>query len=223
VTLVERLEAAHAAAAGHAAPGEEVVGVLPAEPGTGERVYVLAFSAQPGDEELTYLAIDSRHEPIRDRQLVRDAATILALSERAEEASGAMMGDELIERFSNTAQRLSEIGEEAGAAACAAAVDALRELGAAAAGPRVASPGFLDSVAYAAADVGAALGEVQRVAELVAEADPESPAARLLWEGLAAAAQAGQPEDFARAMAATTAAAEAMVDEVCEHYRLPLV
>ena len=71
--------------------------------------------------------------------------------------------------------------------------------------------------------MGAALGEVQRVAELVAEADPESPAARLLWEALAVAAQAGQPEDFARAMAATTSAAEAMVDEVCEHYRLALV
>jgi hypothetical protein len=221
VTLVDRLEEAHAVAAVHAAPGEEVVGVLPAEPGTGERVYVLAFSSQ--DETLSYLAIDSRHEPIRDRQLVRDAATILALSERAEEASGAMMSGELIERFASTAQQLRELGEEAGAAACRVALEALRELETAAAGPRVASPVFLDSVAYAAADVGAALGEVQRVAELVAEADPESPAARLLWEALAVAAQAGQPEDFARAMAATTSAAEAMVDEVCEHYRLALV
>jgi hypothetical protein len=58
---------------------------------------------------------------------------------------------------------------------------------------------------------------------MVAEAGPESPAARLLWEALGAAAQAGQPEDFARAMAATTGAAEALVDEVCERYRLPLV
>jgi len=221
VTLVEHLEQAHAAASGHAAPGEEVVGVLPAEPGTGERVYVLAFASP--DETLSYLAIDSRHEPIRDRQLVRDAATILALSERAEEASGAMMGAELIERFAGAAERLDELGEAAGAAACRTALQALRELEAVAAGPRVASPVFLDSVAYAAADVGAALGEVQRVAELVAEADPEGLAARVLWEALAVAAQAGQPEDFARAMAATTGAAEAMVDEVCERYRLPLV
>ena len=220
MSLVERLEEAHAAAAAHAEPGEEVVGVLPAEPGTGERVYVLAFSA---GEAISYLAIDSRHEAIHDRQLVRDAATILALAERAEEASGAMLGPELIERFGATAQQLDQLGEASGAAACRAAVEALRELEAAAAGPRVASPAFLDAVAYAAADVGAALGEVQRVAEEVAEGGPETPAARLLWEALAAAAQAGQPEDFARAMAATTGAAEAIVEEVVEHYRLPLV
>lgn len=220
MTLVERLEEAHAAASGHASAGEEVVGVLPAEPGTGERVYMLAFSS---GEALSYLAIDSRHEPIHDRQLVRDAATILALAERAEEASGAIMGPELIDRFGACAEQLDGLGVAAGAAACRAAVDALRELEAAAAGPRVASPAFLDSVAYAAADVGAALGEVQRIAEEVAEADPTQPAARLLWEALGAAAQAGQPEDFARAMAATTGAAEAMVAEVCERYRLPLV
>ena len=220
MTLVERLEEAHAAAAGHAAPGEEVVGVLPAEPGTGERVYVLAFRS--GDS-LTYLAVDSRHEPIRDRQLVRDAATILALAERAEEASGAMMGPALIQRYDATAQELDALGEAGAAASCRAAVEALRELEAAAAGPRVASPAFLDAVAYAAADVGAALGEVQRVSEEIAQADPESPAARLLWEALGAAAQAGQPEDFARAMAATTGAAEAMVDEVVDRYRPPLV
>jgi len=220
VTLVEHLEEAHAAAVGHAGPGEEVVGVLPAEPGVGERVYVLAFSS---GEALSYLAIDSRHEPIHDRQLVRDAATILALSERAEEASGAMMGPELIDRFTDAAVTLDELGQPAGAAACRAAIDALRELETAAAGPRVASPAFLDGVAYAAADVGAALGEVQRVAEDVATADPEQPAARVLWETLGAAAQAGQPEDFARAMAATTGAAQAMVDEVVEGYRLPLV
>jgi hypothetical protein len=220
MTLVERLEEARAAAAGHASPGEEVVGVLPAEPGTGERVYVLAFSA---GEALSYLAIDSRHEPIHDRQLVRDATTILALAERAEEASGAMMGPQLIERFTVVAEQLESLGETSAAGACRAAVDALRELEAAAAGPRVASPAFLDRVAYAAADVGAALGEVQRVAEEIAGADAERPAARLVWEALGAAAQAGQPEDFTRAMAATTAAAEAMVDDVCERYRLPLV
>ena len=220
MTLVDHLEQAHAAAEELAEPGEEVVGVLPAEPGAGERVYVLAFSS---GETLSYLALDSRHEPIRDRQTVRDAATILALAERAEEASGAIMGPELIDRFGAAAQRLDELGEAPGAAACRAAVEALRELEAAAAGPRVASPAFLDGVAYASADVGAALGEVQRVAEAVAGADPEAPAARLLWEALGAAAQAGQPEDFARAMAATTGAAEAMVDDVCERYRLPLV
>ena len=64
--------------------------MLPAEPGAGERVYVLAFSS---GETLSYLALDSRHaaDP-RPPARARRGTTILALAERAEEASGAIWG-----------------------------------------------------------------------------------------------------------------------------------
>ena len=97
----------------HAAEGEELTGIVPAEPRPGIRVYVCAFSnerrldgahqraeapASPapraGDgEETTWLVLDADARPVEDRSLVRDAVSIAALFELAEEATGAV-GDE---------------------------------------------------------------------------------------------------------------------------------
>ena len=59
--------------------------VLAAEPHPGERVYVCAFDE--GDGGRSWLAFDRDGEPIRDRQRVRDAVSILALCELAEETA----------------------------------------------------------------------------------------------------------------------------------------
>jgi hypothetical protein len=75
------------AAVRHAIDGEELVGIVPAEPGSGVRVYVCAF----GDgEETSWLVLDANGAPVGDRSLVRDAVSIAALYELAEEATGAV-------------------------------------------------------------------------------------------------------------------------------------
>ncbi len=74
------------AAIRHAAEGEELTGIVPAEPGSGVRAYVCAFT-DGGDT--TWLVLDGDGRPVEDRSLVRDAVSIAALYELAEEATGA--------------------------------------------------------------------------------------------------------------------------------------
>ena len=73
------------AAIRHAAEGEELTGIVPAEPGSGVRAYVCAFTE--GDET-SWLVLDAEGRPVEDRSLVRDAVSIAALYELAEEATG---------------------------------------------------------------------------------------------------------------------------------------
>ena len=75
--------------------------MLPAEPGSGALVYLVAFE---GDGELTYLALDEGHQPVGDRRLVRDAVAMLALAERAEEASVALQAEQLDQVFATAEQ-----------------------------------------------------------------------------------------------------------------------
>ncbi len=65
--------------------GEELAGIIPAEPGSGVRVYLCAYRA---DDETSWLVLDGDGNPVDDRSLVRDAVSIAALQELAEEASG---------------------------------------------------------------------------------------------------------------------------------------
>jgi hypothetical protein len=86
VELEQELRRIADAAVRHAAEGEELTGIVPAEPGTGVRVYVCAF----GDgQETSWLVLDSDGRPVEDRSLVRDAVSIAALYELAEEITGA--------------------------------------------------------------------------------------------------------------------------------------
>jgi hypothetical protein len=73
------------AAVRHAAEGEELTGIVPAEPGSGVRAYVCAFT---DGEETSWLVLDADGGPVEDRSLVRDAVSIAALYELAEEATG---------------------------------------------------------------------------------------------------------------------------------------
>ena len=73
------------AAARHAADGEDVAGIVPTEPASGIRLYVCAY----GSEDATsWLVLDATGVVVRDRELVRDAVSIAALCEVAEEAAG---------------------------------------------------------------------------------------------------------------------------------------
>lgn len=73
------------AAVVYAANGEELVGIVPAEPASGLRLYVCAYG-QEG--EATWLVLDATGVPVEERALVRDAVSIAALCEVAEEAAG---------------------------------------------------------------------------------------------------------------------------------------
>jgi hypothetical protein len=72
-------------AARHAADGEDVAGIVPAEPAGGLRLYVCAY----GSEDATsWLVLDATGVPVSDRALIRDAVSIAALCELAEDAAG---------------------------------------------------------------------------------------------------------------------------------------
>jgi len=73
------------AAVAYAGDGEELVGIVPAEPASGLRLYVCAFGRE---EEATWLVLDATGVPVEERALVRDAVSIAALCEVAEEAAG---------------------------------------------------------------------------------------------------------------------------------------
>jgi hypothetical protein len=64
--------------------GEQVEAVLPAEPAAGARTYLVAFAAN-GDG-LSWLALDDAGEPVTSRDRVREAVSITALCEVAEDA-----------------------------------------------------------------------------------------------------------------------------------------
>jgi hypothetical protein len=107
-----------------AADGEEVAGIVPAEPANGIRVYVCAY----GDGEATsWLVFDATAVPVQDLQLIRDAVSIAALCELAEEAAGSEPDDA---RVASPAL-LDELGATGGpevAAAVGGASEAVSEL-----------------------------------------------------------------------------------------------
>ncbi len=81
------------AAARYAAPGEELAAVVPVEPASGERVYLCAFARADGTQ--SWLGLDDRGSPLTNRTLIRDAASIAALVEVAEESAASVpSGDE---------------------------------------------------------------------------------------------------------------------------------
>jgi hypothetical protein len=71
-------------AASFAEPGERVAAALVAEPSEGARVYVYSYER---DGTLSWLALDGNGEALTSRSLVREAVSLVALCEIAEEAA----------------------------------------------------------------------------------------------------------------------------------------
>lgn len=151
VSLEEELSAVGAAAAAHAAEGEAVVAVIPTEPGSGARVYLVAY--ERGGER-SWLALDAAGSPVADRALVRDAVAIAAMVELAEESAGG--GDVGALRARLVELRLTDEPEGIEEAEIAAAElqEAIQQI------PRVASVAYLDELGRATAKLEQALGEV---------------------------------------------------------------
>jgi hypothetical protein len=154
VLIRDNLERIAEVAASFAASGEELVGVVPAEPAAGERAYLCAFRRQDG--ELTWLVLADSGEPVTGRALVRDAVSIVAMCELAEEHAGGGELDELHSRL--VALRFTE--NPPGVEEAEEAVLALqRAIGGQ---PRLATPSHLDGVGAATRRLEQALGESAR-------------------------------------------------------------
>ena len=134
-----------------AGPGESLAGVLAAEPAPGQRVYLCAFADEAG--ERTWLALDDGGTPISGRNVVREAASIAALCELAEETAGGGDLEELRGRLA--ALRLTENppGIDEAEEAALALERTLRTP------PRLATPAYLDAVGLATRRLEQALGE----------------------------------------------------------------
>jgi hypothetical protein len=131
-------------------PGEELTGIVPAEPGEGERAYLCAFAR--GDER-SWLVLDDTGAPVTDREAVRRTASIAAMCELAEETAGGGELDELRDRLVTIRLTESPDGiEEAEEAALA-----LQQV--IGAPPRLANPGYLDRVGAATRRLELALGD----------------------------------------------------------------
>ena len=99
-----------AIAARYAQPAESIAAVLAVEPTSGERLYLCAFQERDGAQ--SWLVLDDSGAAVTTRERVRDAASIAALCEVAEDGAG-MNGDE--PRVASL-ERLDSIGPAAGAA-----------------------------------------------------------------------------------------------------------
>jgi hypothetical protein len=150
VALSDDLEHVAAVARRYAGDGEELAGVLAAEPAAGMRIYLCAFADTEGRR--TWLALDAAGDPVDDRAAVRDAVSISALCEVAAESAGGGGLEELRSQLRALRLRESPPGIED---AEEAALELERVVGAP---PRLASPAYLDEVGAATVRLERALG-----------------------------------------------------------------
>jgi hypothetical protein len=119
VALSDDVSRIAAVAATHAAPGQAVAAVLAVESATGERLYLSAFADAAGNQE--WLALTDDGAPVTSRERVREAASIAALVEIAEEAAEHI---DDAQRVASLAY-LDSIGGDSSLAAALPAVDEL--------------------------------------------------------------------------------------------------
>jgi len=221
VTLEDELERAASAASAHAGGGRAPAAVMPAELGDGARVYLAAFESERG---LGYLALDAACVPVTDARVVRDAVSLIALAERAEEVSALIHAEAIAGRFEALADELA--GPDPPAAGAAREVArAAHGVSGLAAGVRLATPAYLDRVGEAARELGAALDAyadaAQRLARPEGEGSTPGELGEAAWSALAQAAAAGDPAGFPQAMAAAADAVQALADDVVSNYLMP--
>jgi hypothetical protein len=151
VTLSDDLERIGAAAAGFAAPGERVVGIVPTEPLGAGRVYLCAYESEAGEH--LWLALDDVGAPVESRRTLHDAASLAALCEVAEETAGGGDLRELRATLADLREREAPVGIEEAEQAAAALEAALQ------AEPRLATTAYLDGLGVASRRLEKALGE----------------------------------------------------------------
>jgi hypothetical protein len=149
MTVAEEVERIGTTAAAFAEPGEVLTGVLAAET-LGRRVYLCAFESAEGH---AWLVLDAEAAPLADRRLVREAASLAALCEVAEESAGGGHLPELRTRLAEIREADHPLGIEEAEAAAASLAETLQPE------PRIASSAYLDAIGSASRRLEQALGE----------------------------------------------------------------
>jgi hypothetical protein len=149
MAVVDDVARIAAAAAAFAEPGEELAGVVVAET-LGRRVYLCAFEA--GDAR-AWLALGDDAQPVYERGLVREAASLAALCEVAEDRAGGGDLPQLRARLAELRGTEAPEGIEEAESAAASLAETLRPE------PRVASGAYLDAIGAASRRLEQALGE----------------------------------------------------------------
>ena len=150
MALSDDLERIAEAAAGFAGADERVTGILVAEPVDAGRIYLCAYES--GGVH-SWLALDGEARPVGSRRLVRDATSLAALCEVAEEVAGGGDLPELRARLAELRATESPEGIEEAEEAAAALGAALRSQ------PRPATSAYLDELGTAARRLEQALGD----------------------------------------------------------------
>jgi hypothetical protein len=150
MALSDDLERIAAAAAAFAAPAERIVGILAAEPLGSGRIYLCAYAA---DGEHGWLALDDTGTPIASRERVRQAASLAALCEVAEESAGGGDLGELRARLAELREREAPEGIEEAEQAASALAETLQGE------PRLATTDYLDRLGAASRRLEQALGD----------------------------------------------------------------
>jgi hypothetical protein len=149
MSVVEDVGHIAGAAAAFAEPGEDLAGVLVSET-LGRRVYLCAFQSAAGR---AWLALGAEAEPLTERRLVREAASLAAMCEVAEESAGGGHLPELRARLAELRATDNPAGIEEAEAAAASLADTLQPE------PRIASGEYLDALGSASRRLEQALGE----------------------------------------------------------------
>jgi hypothetical protein len=149
MTVAEDVARIASAAVAFAEPGEAIAGVLVAET-LGRRVYLCAFDSGDGR---TWLALDADAHPVTERRLVREAASLAALCEVAEESAGGGHLPELRARLAELRETDAPVGIEEAEAAAASLADTVQPE------PRISTGEYLDALGSASRRLEQALGE----------------------------------------------------------------
>ena len=147
--LADEIARAREAALRFADEDEELVGVVPTEPTAGVRIYLCAYAR--GDER-RWLAVDEAGTPVGERRLVRDAVSIAAMCELAEESAGGGDLGELRARLVEIRLLENPDGIEEAEVAAAHLQERIEDP------PRLARLAYLDEIGAAAARLEQALG-----------------------------------------------------------------
>jgi hypothetical protein len=151
VALGEDLARIAEAAVGFAAPDERVTGIVATEPSEGVRVYLVSY--EPASGGRTWLALDDAGRAVRERRLVREAASLAGLVEVAEESAGGGDLPELRARLAELREREAPVGIDEAEDAAAALAATLEP------GPRVARTAYLDAIGAASRRLEQVLGD----------------------------------------------------------------
>lgn len=151
LTLESDLERIAEPAVSFADAKETLVGIVPAEPAKGVRVYLCAYQWSSG--ETSWLVLDREGQAVLERSLVRDAVSIAALCEVAEEAAGGGDLDGLLARLAELRERENPAGIDEAEAAGKHLQSVLGSP------PVLATPARLDAIGEATRRLELALGE----------------------------------------------------------------